>query len=141
MRFKKYFKIKYKNNNVYEHDLIHFGDFGLKSLGNCNLTSEQLTASLKTIKRVIKKKNFLIIKALPFWMLTRKPRDVRMGRGKGSPAVKVYPLKAGKIIFEFKNVNETLLLRALKSSSLRLPIPTKVVKKYDKRTDCIKSSW
>lgn len=66
MKFKKYFKIKYKNNNIYEHDLIHFGDFGLKSLGSCNLTSEQLTASLKAIKRVIKKKNFLIIKALPF---------------------------------------------------------------------------
>jgi large subunit ribosomal protein L16 len=78
---------------------------------------------------------------LPFWMLTRKPRDVRMGRGKGSPTVKVYPLKAGKIIFEFKNVNETLLLRALKSSSLRLPVPTKIIKKYDKRTDCIKGSW
>ncbi len=73
-------------------------------------------------------------------MLTRKARDVRMGRGKGSPAVKIYPLKAGKIIFEFKNVNETLLLRALKSSSLRLPVPTKIIKKYDKRTDCIKSS-
>jgi len=66
MKFKKYFKIKYKSNNVYEHDLIHFGDFGLKSLSNCNLTSEQLTAAIKSIKRVIKKKNFLIIKALPF---------------------------------------------------------------------------
>jgi len=141
MKFKKYFKIKYKNNNIYERDLIHFGNFGLKSLGNCNLTSEQLTSSLKAIKRVIKKKNFLIIKALPFWMLTRKPRDVRMGRGKGSPAIKVYPLKAGKIIFEFKDVNETLLLRALKSSSLRLPVPTKIIKKYDKRTDCVKGSW
>jgi len=73
-------------------------------------------------------------------MLTRKPRDVRMGRGKGAPAIKVYPLKAGKIIFEFKNVDETILLRALKSSSLRLPVPTKIVKKYDKRTDCIKGS-
>lgn len=140
MKFKKYFKIKYKNNNVYEHDLIHFGDFGLKSLANYNLTSEQLTSAIKAIKRVIKKKNFLIIKALPFWMLTRKPRDVRMGRGKGSPSIKVYPLKAGKIIFEFKNVSEELVLRALKSSSLRLPVPTKVVKRYDKRTDCIKSS-
>ena len=63
-----------------------------------------------------------------------------MGRGKGAPAIKVYPLKAGKIIFEFKNVDETILLRALKSSSLRLPVPTKIVKKYDKRTDCIKGS-
>jgi ribosomal protein L16/L10AE len=66
MKFKKYFKIKYKNNNIYEHDRIHFGEFGLKALGNCNLTSEQLTASLKAVKRIIKKKNFLIIKALPF---------------------------------------------------------------------------
>ena len=73
-------------------------------------------------------------------MLTRKPRDVRMGRGKGGPAIKVYPLKAGKIIFEFKNVTETLVLRALKSSSLRLPVPTKIVRRYDKRTDCIKGS-
>jgi ribosomal protein L16/L10AE len=66
MKFKKYFKIKYKNNNVFEHDLINFGEFGLKALGNCNLTSEQLNAAIKAIKRIIKKKNFLIIKALPF---------------------------------------------------------------------------
>jgi ribosomal protein L16/L10AE len=66
MKFKKYFKIKYKNNNVFEHDKIHFGDFGLKSLGNCNLTSEQLSSAIKSIKRIIKKKNFLIIKATPF---------------------------------------------------------------------------
>jgi large subunit ribosomal protein L16 len=140
MKFKKYFKIKYKNNNIFEHDQIHFGNLGLKSLKNCNLTSEQLSAAIKSIKRVIKKKNFLIIKALPFWVLTRKPRDVRMGRGKGSPTLKVCPLRAGKLIFEFKNVKEELVVRALKCSSIRLPIPTKIVKKYDKRTDCIKSS-
>jgi large subunit ribosomal protein L16 len=64
-----------------------------------------------------------------------------MGRGKGSPTLKVYPLRAGKLIFEFKNVKEELVIKALKSSSIRLPIPTKIVKKYDKRTDCIKSSW
>jgi large subunit ribosomal protein L16 len=63
-----------------------------------------------------------------------------MGRGKGSPALKVYPLRAGKIIFEFKGVGEDLILRALKTSSLRLPVQTMIVKKYDKRTDCIKSS-
>lgn len=141
MKFKKYFKIKYKNNNVFEHDKIHFGDFGLKSLGNCNLTSEQLSSAIKSIKRIIKKKNFLIIKATPFWMVTRKPRDVRMGRGKGSPTLKVYPLRAGKVIFEFKNVEEGLVLKALRSSSIRLPVQTIIVKKYDKRTDCIKGSW
>ena len=141
MLFKKYFKIKYKNNKMNQYDSIHFGEWGLKSLGNCNLTTEQLSATIKSIKRVIKKKNFLIIKALPFWSLTRKPRDVRMGRGKGNPTLKIFPLRAGKIIFEFKAVNEELVLRALKTSSLRLPVKTIIVKKYDKRTDCIKGSW
>ena len=63
-----------------------------------------------------------------------------MGRGKGSPALKVYPLKAGKIIFEFKNVSQRVAERAFKYSSLRLPIATTIVKKYDKRTDSIKGS-
>jgi large subunit ribosomal protein L16 len=63
-----------------------------------------------------------------------------MGRGKGSPTLKVYPLRAGKIIFEFKGVSEELVLRGLKTSALRLPVQTIIVKKYDKRTDCIKSS-
>lgn len=141
MRFKKYFKIKYKKNKIFQYDSVHFGSIGLKSLGNCNLTSEQLQATVKSIKRIIKKKNFLIIKALPFWMLSRKPRDVRMGRGKGNPTLKVYPLRAGKIILEIKGVSDNTVLRALKSSALRLPIPTIVVKKYDKRTDSIKSCW
>lgn len=141
MKFKKYFKIKYSGNNSFQHDNIHFGQLGLKCLGSTNITTEQLSAAIKSIKRIIKKKNFLIVKALPFWSLTRKPRDVRMGRGKGSPSLKVYPLKAGKIIFEFKNVEEHLAIKAFKYCSLRLPVPTLIVKKYDKRTDCIKSSW
>jgi len=65
MKFKKYFKIKYRNNNAIQHDSIHFGTVGLKSLENCNITSEQLTAAIKSIKGLLKK-NFLIIKALPF---------------------------------------------------------------------------
>lgn len=141
MKYRKYFKIKYKNNNALQYDSIHFGSVALKSLSQVNLTLEQLTAAVKSIKRIIKKKNFLVIRALPFWNLTRKPRDVRMGRGKGNPALKVFPVKAGKIVFEVRGVEENLAERAFKSSSLRLPFPTKIVKKYDKRTDSIKSSW
>jgi large subunit ribosomal protein L16 len=72
-------------------------------------------------------------------MLSRKPRDVIMWRGKGNPTKNVYPLRAGKIILEIKGVSDNIVLRALKSSALRLPVPTLVVKKYDKRTDSIKS--
>lgn len=140
MKFKKYFKIKYNSNST-QYDTINFGLLALKSLETYNLTSEQLNSAVKSIKRVIKKKNFLIVKALPFWSITRKPRDVRMGRGKGSPALKVFPMKAGKILFEFKNVEESLLVKALKSSAIRLPIKTVIIKKYDKRSDSIKGGW
>jgi ribosomal protein L16/L10AE len=61
-----------------------------------------------------------------------------MGRGKGSPSLKVFPLKAGKVIFELKNVEENVTLKALKASSLRLPVPTIIIKKDDKRTNSIK---
>jgi ribosomal protein L16/L10AE len=61
-----------------------------------------------------------------------------MGRGKGSPSLKIYPLKAGKIIFEIKSVLKGPVIRALRSSALRLPVSTTIVKKYDQRTDNIK---
>lgn len=64
-----------------------------------------------------------------------------MGRGKGSPALKVFPLKAGRIIFEIKNVSDNIVTKALSSSALRLPIPTIIVKKNDKRTNSIKGGW
>lgn len=124
-----------------QYDQIHFGSVALKSLKNYNLTNGQLISAVKSIKRIIKKKNFLIIKTIPFWSLTQKPRDVRMGRGKGNPTLKVFPLKAGKIIFEIKGVDESIVEKAFKYSSIRLPFLTKVVKKYDKRTDSIKGSW
>jgi len=63
-----------------------------------------------------------------------------MGRGKGTPSLKVFPLKAGKILFELKNVEENLVIKALHSSSLRLPISTIIVKKNDKCTNSIKGS-
>ncbi len=66
MKYRKYFKIKYKNNNALQYDSIHFGSVALKSLSQVNLTLEQLTAAVKSIKRIIKKKNFLVIRALPF---------------------------------------------------------------------------
>jgi large subunit ribosomal protein L16 len=141
MKFRKYFKIKYSGNNTLQYDKLYSGSIGLKALGDCNLTTEQLTAAIRSLKRVIKKKNFLIIRTLPFWMLTRKPRDVRMGRGKGNPSLKIYPLRAGKIIFEIKGISKGPVIRALHSSSLRLPVLTTIVKKYDQRTDNIKGGW
>jgi large subunit ribosomal protein L16 len=138
MKFRKYFRIRYEESTALRGSL-RSGLFGLKILQKFNLTNEQLTATVRSVKRIIRRKNFLIINTLPFWSVTRKPRDVRMGRGKGNPVLKVYPLKAGTIIFETRGgVPDDLIIRAFHFCSLRLPVFTRIVKKYDKRTDSIK---
>jgi ribosomal protein L16/L10AE len=65
MKFRKYFRIRY-NWGVGFRDSIRFGSFGLKILQKFNLTNEQLIASIKSIKRIIRRKNFLIVNVLPF---------------------------------------------------------------------------
>lgn len=140
-KFRKYFKIKNKKNNNKQYDKLYYGNYGLKAIDNCYLEINQINAAIKTIKRIVKKKNTLHISIFPDVTLTRKPKDVRMGRGKGNPAFKIYPLKAGKILFELKNVPEHICLRALKYCSFRLPINTIIVKKYDKCTNNFKSCW
>lgn len=139
MKFKKYFKIKrYGAQNV-QFSKIYYGQYGLKAVESGILTSEIINTVVKILKRIIKKKNFLISYVNPNTGTTRKPRDVRMGRGKGSFAYNVTHLKAGKILFEIKNISEKLSLKALKICSLRLPVKTIIVKKYDNKTNSIKN--
>ena len=141
MKFRKYFKIKYKGNNCKQYNSLLIGNIGLKALSHSNITSEQISSVIKSLKRTIKKKNFLVVHTMPFWSLTQKPRDVRMGRGKGTPALKIFPLKAGKIILELKNVDNDIAKRALKFASLKLPVLSYITKCYDKCPNSIKSSW
>jgi large subunit ribosomal protein L16 len=137
MKYKKYFKLKYNNDYLY-YDSMYSGSFGLKANSTVNLTLNHLNSAIKSIKRIIKKKNFLIIRCNPFWSVTQKPRDVRMGRGKGSPALKIFPVRSGTVLFEIKGVDERSVIKAFNSSILRLPTKCVIIKKYDKRTDSFK---
>lgn len=139
MKFKKYFKVKY-NQNLIAYDKLYFGFIGLKTLSHVNLTSDHIKIGTRFIKRIVKKKNFLLTRALPFRFITRKPRDVRMGRGKGNPSIKIFPLKAGSIIFELRRVPVKLAVRALKFCSLRMPSKTLIIEKNDKSTNYFKSN-
>jgi large subunit ribosomal protein L16 len=62
-----------------------------------------------------------------------------MGRGKGSPALKIFPVKRGTVLFEIKGIEERSVIKAFNSSALRLPAKCVIIKKYDKRTDSFKS--
>lgn len=138
MKYKKYFKTK-NRTNVLHYDKLYYGSIGLKALTSCQLSTDQILTVVKILKRIIKKKNFLINNVNPNTGVTRKPRDVRMGRGKGNFAFNVFYLKAGKILFELVNVPEKIGRRAFLSCSNRLPIKTIIVKKYDQHTNNIKS--
>lgn len=141
MKFSRYFKIKYKKTAKHL-DQIYVGEIGLKCQENFNFSISQFESSLKSLKRIIKKKNFLILRSTPFWFLTRKPRDVRMGRGKGSPTLKVFPIKSGKILFEIKSIiKHRTAVRALNSCRIRLPIKTVIINKSDKCKNYTKGSW
>lgn len=139
MKFKKYFKVKYRKNSC-QYDKLYHGTIGLKSLGKCYLTFSQVLTVTKILKRIVKKKNFLINNVTPHVGVTRKPRDVRMGRGKGNFAFNVFCLKAGKILFELVGISEKIGIQAFKRCANRLPIKTKIIKKYDQHTNNIKSN-
>ena len=141
MKFKKYFKIKRRGPQSIKFSKIYYGQYGLKAVESGILTPEIVNTAIKILKRIIKKKNFLISYVNPNTGITRKPRDVRMGRGKGTFAYNVTHVKAGKILFEIKNISEKLSLKALTISSLRLPIKTIIVKQYDNSTNSIKNHW
>lgn len=142
LNFKKYFKKKFKkvSDKIKTDDLI-WGNFGLKALECGYLTNEQILAVVKTIKRYVKKKNTLKVRIVPDFFKTLKPRDVRMGRGKGSLEFKVFNLKAGTVLFELSNIKPNLSMKALKYSSSRLPVKTKIIIKNDKCSDYVKSCW
>lgn len=139
LRFKKYFLLRVKKGNYKVIDKFKRGIIGLKSLGFCYLQQSQIDAAVKVIKVFVKRKEKLLVNVTPCFTLTRKPQDVRMGRGKGNPALKVFPLKAGKLVFELRDVDLVIGFRALLLASKRLSIRSKIVKN-DSCTNNIKSS-
>lgn len=142
MKFKKSFRKKHINNCQLNYSSICFGSYGLRALDDFNLTITQLSSVIRIVKRIVRKKHFLIIRATPYLELTRKPRDVRMGRGKGNPSLKIFPVKRGDILFEVRSgfaMNK--ILYAFKQAALKLPINSIILKKNGSYTEYISSSW
>jgi large subunit ribosomal protein L16 len=141
MKFKKNFRKRHIHNCQLNYSSICFGSYGLRALDDFNLTTTQLSSIVRIVKRIVRKKNFLIIRAIPYLELTRKPRDVRMGRGKGNPLLKVCPVRRGDILFEVRSgfaINK--ILYAFKQASLKLPVNSIILKKNGSNTEYISSS-
>ena len=110
---------------------LAFGSFGLKSLDANRVTARQIEAARRAAVRCMKRQGKLWIKIFPDLPVSKKPAEVRMGKGKGSTdyfAVRVSP---GRIMFEVDGVTDEVASRALELASAKLPVRTKIVKRYE----------
>lgn len=108
---------------------ISFGEYGLKALDGTWITARQIEASRIAMTRHMKRAGQVWIKIFPHLAKTKKPLEVRMGSGKGSPEEWVAVVKVGQVIFEVAGVSEEIAKEALRLAAHKLPIKTKFVKK------------
>jgi large subunit ribosomal protein L16 len=106
---------------------LSFGEFGLKSLENVWVTARQIEASRVAMTRFVKRGGKIWIRVFPDKPITKKPTEVRMGKGKGSPEAWVAVIKAGRILFEMEGVDEVMAKEAMRLASHKLPMKTKFV--------------
>ncbi|MFM7022343.1 MAG: 50S ribosomal protein L16 [Flavobacteriales bacterium] len=110
---------------------LAFGSFGIKALEETWITSRQLEAARVAVTRHMKREGQIWIRIFPDKPVTKKPAEVRMGKGKGAPELWVAVVKPGKIIFEAEGVPLELAKEALRLAAQKLPITTKFIVKRD----------
>jgi large subunit ribosomal protein L16 len=110
---------------------LTFGEFGLQALEPCWMTSRQIEAARIAMTRHIKRGGKVWIKIFPDKPVTKKPAEVRMGAGKGSPEFYVAVIKPGRVLFELAGVAEPVAREALRLASAKLPIGTKFISRAE----------
>lgn len=108
---------------------LSFGEFGLKATQDGWITSRQIEAARIALTRKVKRGGKIWIRIFPDKPITKKPAEVRMGKGKGAPEAWVAVIKPGRVIFEIEGVEEQLARDAIRLAGHKMPISTKFVKR------------
>jgi len=106
---------------------LNFGQYGLKAMEPGRITARQIEAARVTVNRHVKRQGRVWIRMFPDLPVSKKPAEVRMGKGKGAPEYWVAAVRAGRILYEMDGVSEELAREALALAAAKLPIRTKVV--------------
>ena len=104
---------------------IAFGDYALQAQGQGRITARQIEAARQAMTRYIKRGGKIWIRIFPHISVTRKPQDVKMGSGKGSPEFFVAKVRPGTIMFEMQGVSEEVAREAMRLAAHKLPVKTK----------------
>jgi large subunit ribosomal protein L16 len=108
---------------------VAFGEYGLKALECCWMSSRQIEAARVALTRYIKRGGKVWIRIFPDKPVTKKPAETRQGKGKGAPEFWVAVIRPGRILFEIEGVPESLAREALRLASHKLPIKTHFVQR------------
>lgn len=110
---------------------LAFGSFGIKALDSAWITGRQIEAARQAIVRYMKREGQIWIKIFPDKPITKKPAEVRMGKGKGAPEGFVAPITPGRILVEIEGVPFEIAQEALRLGAQKLPIKTKFIVRKD----------
>jgi large subunit ribosomal protein L16 len=106
---------------------LAFGEFGLQAMEPYWITARQIEAGRIAITRHAKRKGKLWIRVFPWKPVTKKPTEVRMGKGKGDPEFWVDVIKPGRILYEVEGISEEVAREAMRLASHKLPIRTRFI--------------
>jgi large subunit ribosomal protein L16 len=129
-KFRRQQKGRMKGNAQRGHDLS-FGSFGIKALDKAWITGRQIEAARQAVTRHMKREGQIWIRIFPDKPITKKPAEVRMGKGKGAPEGFVAPVTPGRILIEADGVPFELAKEALRLAAQKLPIATKFIVRRD----------
>ncbi|OZG70904.1 50S ribosomal protein L16 [Hahella sp. CCB-MM4] len=106
---------------------VSFGEFGLKATGRGRITARQIEAARRTMTRRIKRGGKIWIRVFPDKPITKKPLEVRMGKGKGPVEYWVAEIQPGRMLYEMEGVSEELAREAFELAAAKLPVSTTFV--------------
>jgi len=125
-KFRKQHKMR---NRGVENHKVSFGEYGLKSADRGRMTARQIEAARRAMTRHMKRQGKVYIRVFPDKPITKKPLEVRMGKGKGSVEYWVAQIQPGRMLFEVEGVPEDLAKEAFALAAAKLSIKTTFVKR------------
>ena len=115
----------------YRGSKVSFGTYGLKAQSCGEITSRQIEAARRTMTRYVKRGGKIWIRIFPHKSITRKPAEVPMGSGKGSPEFYVATIKPGRMIFEMEGVDAEIAKEAMRRAAHKLPVKCRFINTHE----------
>ena len=128
---KQHKQVRHIKINTRRGTELSFGDYGLMATESAWMTNRQLEAGRVAIARHVKRGGKLWLKVFPDKPLTKKPAEVRMGKGKGSPELWVAEIQPGRVLYELTGVDKKTAKEAIKLAMSKIPFPCKFIERSD----------